>query len=234
MQKRPPLIARLPAMVLWYLAVGVCFGAVQSPARSKDLRFRVTSATALNHPEANIGAVKLSAEGDLLFLTSDRRDIHRFTPDGRRAFSWRLDPAPATASAEVQVKDDFTTDAQGRLYVAASWGEPGGRAASGTGILVFDPAGRHEKIIPLENVASAERIAMDPQGMLYVLSLDTAWLRDRTRECYLVHKFTPGGKKVASFSPCPDQRVTSAAPSGASGSAISQLYAEHLSLALPL
>jgi len=226
MQKHPPLIARLLAMVLCFLPPGLSLGAPQLAGGSKELRFRVTSASALSHPDANIGAVKLSAEGDLLFLTSDRRDIHRFTPDGRRAFSWRLDPVLATASAGVQVKNDFATDAGDRLYVVASWGEPGGRAAPGTGVLVFDPAGRHEKTIPLENVASAERIAMDPQGMLYVLSLDTAWLRDRTRECYLVHKFTPGGKKVASFSPCPDRRVPGAAPFGASGSAISQLYEE--------
>lgn len=226
MQKHPPLIAWLLAMLLCVLPAGRCLGAPQLPAGSKELRFRVTSASALSHLDANIGTVKLSAEGDLLFLTSDRRAIHRLTPDGRRAFSWRLDPVLATASAGVQVKDDFTTDAGGRLYVAASWGEPGGRAAPATGVLVFDPAGRHEKTIPLEHVASAERIAVDSQGMLYVLSLDTAWLRDRTRECHLVHKFTPGGKKVASFSPCPDQRVSSAAPLGASGSAISRLYEE--------
>jgi|GEM_PF-1957043 len=226
MRKHPPLIAWLSAMVLWFLAVGVCFGAVQLPAGSKQLRFRVTSATALNYPDANIGAVKLSAEGDLLFLTSDRRGIHRFTPGGRRAFSWRLDSILATAPAQVQVKEDFATDPEGRIYVAAGWREPEQRAAPRTGVVVFDPAGRHEKTMPLENVASAERIALDPQGMLYVLSLDTAWLRDRTKECFLVHKFTPEGKKVASFSPCPDQRATMAAPFGASGSAISRLYEE--------
>ncbi|MGC8794864.1 MAG: hypothetical protein ACP5U2_15905, partial [Bryobacteraceae bacterium] len=86
----------------------------------------------------------------------------------------------------------------------ANW-RPWNRAAgASTGVFVFDGSGLHVRTVTLEFAGLATRFAPGPDGNLWVIGVESHWLQDQTRECYLLHKFSPEGKRLASLSNCPE------------------------------
>ncbi len=124
------------------------------------------------------------------------------------------------------MKGDFTVDGAGSVYVPANWFEWQHGSTPKAGVFVFGADGRYLRTIEFAMQCSPEKIAVDSNGNILVLSLDAAYLKGREKRCFLLHKFTKQGILVGSFSACPMASQNGKAEFAVPGAALSALREE--------
>jgi hypothetical protein len=146
------------------------------------------------------GVVQYGPNGSTYFLHTGRGIVHRIGDAEASLVSVPLEPAPESANAEVSFMD-MAIDSRGQMFLAAIWTQkPKG---GGAGVLVYDAAGHYQRTIVLKPQVSIRHLAMDAAGNLFVLGIDPAYFKGFTNLCALVHKYTPDGQRVLTFSGCP-------------------------------
>ncbi len=217
--------AILVPYTLW-LAAPLASAASSDASEAKALSFQLQARLLLKLPEVNFSAVKSLPGGDLVFLAQDRWGIHRFVRASESLASFGLHSVPESARASIQVKGDFTVDGAGSVYVPANWFEWQHGSTPKAGVFVFGADGRYLRTIEFAMQCSPEKIAVDSNGNILVLSLDAAYLKGREKRCFLLHKFTKQGILVGSFSACPMASQNGKAEFAVPGAALSALREE--------
>jgi hypothetical protein len=203
MIKKPASLAiRLLRPALYLVALQVTAASLVE-TEVKTLSFNLDSREPLKLPDVNFSAVKISPNGDLVFLAPDHWGIHLLSRASGALSSFSLHGVPESSHASVQIKDDVAVDDQGRLYLPANWFEWRQGSIPKAGVFLFGPTGRYLATIELAIQCSPERVVVDSGGNLVVLALEAAYAKGLQKECLLLHKFTRKGERLASFSPCP-------------------------------
>lgn len=162
-----------------------------------ELDFRIESSEELALPSINFSAVRMTSDGTLLFLASDRWALHRIQP-GSPAKSFRLHGLPELSSADVQLSPSLAVDKKLRVYIPGVLSEWKRGATPRAAVFVFDESGRPLQTIALSPRMHPRQVALDEAGNLIVLGFAS-----REGECMFLHRFAPDGTRLGSFSPCP-------------------------------
>ena len=181
------------AAAIAFIALGGRFG------ESRELTLRSTSErpTSLLFSEAG-GVVQRGPGGAVYFLSTERRTVSIVAPDGSVT---RLALADIPERELTSLMEDLAVDHAGRLFIPAIWRYAPKRGAAG--VYVFNAQGIYERTIEFATRTNVRHIAIDDSGAIFVLGVDPAYFRGIENNCFLIHKYTPDGKRVTAFSDCP-------------------------------
>jgi hypothetical protein len=204
-KRLPWLLALVVALVAVTLLRGRSRGqsaAYPQPTESLEL--------ILGNPEFEIPAGPLNAwassdAGDFHFLAlldaGRRWKITRRSADGM-FHDYEIPALPELTQDAGQAMQDIAVDSFGNVYVPMVWRYT--KQDQGVGILVFGREGRLTRLVKLEPRTEARKLTIGGDGSLYVLGVDPGFFNRKIDECYLLHKYTPQGQRVVSFSSCPN------------------------------
>lgn len=195
-------VAVVPALLLFGKAA---WGDSGSGAVA-ELHFRVESSTELPLSNAHFALAQVAPNQEFFFMAADLWTMHRLYPGGAVA-SFSLDAVAEAAAGDVQLSRSFAVDRQGRVHLLGVWREPKPGAPAKSGVFVFDGLGRNAETIVLSRQMDPQQLALDEAGNLIVLGFDGEFIRGRTPECRLLHRFSRGGVHMGSFSACPQDLV---------------------------
>jgi hypothetical protein len=155
-------------------------------------------------PSISYRANARSSAGDFYFLSAQRIAIHRVSAVSSEVREIPLPEvvrAAATAGSRLTLPQDLSVDRSGYVYVPAIWREAPSRNLFG--VFVYDPQGSYSRTIVLSPPAEIRHVAVDESGNLFVLGIDAKYFKGEVQQCFLVHKYSPAGRRLASLSPCP-------------------------------
>jgi hypothetical protein len=186
------------------LGIGAIALCVCAPAISAaDLSFQSISERAIPvAPRTLGGAFKHLANGDVYFFSNEYRSIHRLSQSDNSISRIELSGTPEDSVGSVQLMQDFAVDGNGRFFVPAIWTYKE-RQGGSAGVLVFDSGGHYQRTVLLQPRTEVRHIALSDSGEIYVLGIDPAYFRHSTDSCFLVHRYTSNGARLAAFSACP-------------------------------
>ncbi len=127
--------------------------------------------------------------------------LHRYSPGPAATPIHLKDVFPELRQPGAHVFPGFAVDSSGRVVVPALW--RGLDRSTVPAVLVLNPDGTRRRAVVLSPPVEIRRVAAGQDGMFYVLGLDAAYFRSSEAGCRLVHKYSPDGKRLASFSSCP-------------------------------
>lgn len=190
-------------------AVVLCTAACLLPAagpslRAAELLIEPLERQAFQLSSSSYRAYARSPAGDLYFLSAQHMAIDRVTVPGSQV---RRVPLPeiarlaATAGSFMTLQQDLSVDRGGYIYVPAIWRQAPRRNVFG--VFVYDPQGSYSRTIVLSPPTEIRHLAVDAMGDLFVLGVDARYFKGEARDCFLVHKYSPDGRRLTSFSPCP-------------------------------
>lgn len=155
---------------------------------------------------SGINAGKVTRSGELVAISVRDRRIF-WMQEGKPARSSPIQGMPEEHSAlrSPDLMADLAVDLPGRVFVPAVWHEAAGVHGKKfvSGLFVYGPSGAFSHTIRLDSPVAVRRVAIDGSGNLYIAGLDGDYFRGLASTCHLVHKYSPGGRRLASFSPCP-------------------------------
>lgn len=194
-------------VAVFWLAVLVAHG--QSPKSDsgrtipRTLSFQIESNSPVGLPDVNFSAVKTAPSGAFFFKTPDRWGIHRVSQTSDVVNSFSLHEVPEAARANLQMKRDFTIDANGNFIIPANWFEWKRDSQPKAGVFIFGANGRYASTVQFAMQCSPEAVEVDGKGNFLALAVEVAYLRGQKKDCYLLHKFTSTGEHIGSLSRCP-------------------------------
>ncbi len=144
-------------------------------------------------------AVRYTPGGVKIAIDQDQRRIYRMAPESATAEVFQFDAARLTGTGQTQVLLSVGIGTHGEILVPIAWRSPGRN--SHFGIVAISGASQH--LIELQPPVEIRDLAMESSGAYYVTGVDPAFFRRENAGCFLLHKYSPQGKRVASFSPCP-------------------------------
>jgi len=81
---------------------------------------------------------------------------------------------------------------------------PGSTNRPVSAVLVLGPDGERGRAVVLTPPVELRHVAAGADGTFYVLGLNAGYFRGLEKECTMVHKYSPAGERLASFSSCPE------------------------------
>jgi hypothetical protein len=139
-------------------------------------------------------------------MSSDKLEVYRISPTGELAAAFPLAQVPETAALNAHVFQSLAVGPDGEVFVPITW-SPRQRELY-FGLAVFSAAGAYAHTITLEPNTEIRHAAVDVYGNIYALGIDAPYFRRRAASCFLLHKYSPDGKRVASFSECPTTELS--------------------------
>ncbi|MCC7176742.1 MAG: hypothetical protein IT159_16220 [Bryobacterales bacterium] len=127
-----------------------------------------------------------------------RLAVRRFLLRTGQVVEVGLDAFPEAQAASFNILSDIDVGGDGSIYVPIVWSEAGRIFHSG--VAVWNPQGRYERTIRLDPPVEVRHIALGDNGDLFVLGMDPDHYKGLRPENFLVHKYTPSGRRLASFS----------------------------------
>jgi len=184
---------------------GVTLGLAAQAPRSTPGKLRLDSlqTTVVHVPQGRIAQATRGPSGDFYLLSSDAGSISRLGPDGEVKAILHLASITDLLGIGTQPGANFAVGPGDSVYVPLLWrpnlGKPRDTHA---GLAVFSPNGSYRARIVFDPPVEIRRAAVDPLGNLYVLGMDPSFFQQELNSCYLIHKYSPDGKRLDSFSSC--------------------------------
>lgn len=170
----------------------------------RNLRVDSLQTTVLNLPQGRIASLRIGPSGDIYLWSSDVGSIYRLGPDGDVEAVFELSQITDSLGMGAQPRPTFAVGPGESVHVPLMWRpSPDNARDTRAGLAVFSPAGPYEQWVALKPSVEVRHIAVDALGNFYVLGMDPAYFRQETDSCNLIHKYSPDGRHLASFSPCP-------------------------------
>jgi hypothetical protein len=177
----------------------------QYPATAGTLQWTLNG-TEFGIPVMPINAWVYSDSGDLTILSrivNGKSEVWRVT---RRSLAgttvdFMLPPLPELQQGVGQVMPDIAVDSFGVMYIPIVWRYT--KENQGVGVVALHKEGSLDRLIVLKQRVEIRHVAVDANGSLYVLGVDPAYFNRRIDDCYILHKYTAQGERIASFSTCP-------------------------------
>ncbi|HLH32815.1 MAG TPA: hypothetical protein VKY31_16555, partial [Terriglobia bacterium] len=178
------------------------------PAPTRQLQLIPDASTEFQLPAMPINAWVRSQTGDLIFLSRQVENKHPVWKIVRESTAGGMNQFPMPAIPELQdgigqAVQDIALDSSGSIYVPILWRFVK-KQNEGVGVVVLDTNGNFKKLISLHQRTEIRHMVVGSDGSLYVLGSDSAYFNRQTDTCYLLHKYTQDGDRVAAFSTCPD------------------------------
>lgn len=192
----------LPVVAVLFL-VGWLTVAVPSSAEDRDLEIVPVGTADLSVPGGAPGGIHRSRGGGIVLLAPKQRAVLKYGPNGAQLRTHQLEAIiPEFGRSRVEIYQDCAVDKAGRILIPAAWRESSQKPVFG--VFVLKPDGTYERSIILSPPAESRHIAPGEGGAFYVLGLDTGYFRGFESDCNLVHKYSIEGKRLVSFSGCPE------------------------------
>lgn len=175
----------------------------QYPTPTRDLQL-TGNQTKFEIPAMPMNAWTRSHSGDLIFLSRASEGAWKIV---RRSVAGSMNEFSIPSIAELkdgvgQPMQDIAFDSSGSIYLPIIWRYT--KQNEGVGVVVLDNNGNFNRLIRLHQRSEIRHVTVGNDGSLYVLGIDPAYFNRLTNSCYLLHKYTTQGDRIASFSPCPD------------------------------
>jgi hypothetical protein len=191
---------RLPGFVLVLCALS--FPAATRLYAAGVVSFQTIETIPCRVPE-RVKALARSPSGDFILVSSDGSTAFRLASDTGALDLYPLRGIPARVGSNLDRIASLDVDRSGNLYMPALW--RGAGRSHHLGVFVFEREGTLDRVIELQPVVLARRIAIEPSGSIYVLGIDPAYFKSGQEPCHLVHRYGPDGVRTHSFSPCPSE-----------------------------
>jgi hypothetical protein len=178
---------------------------VTSSVLCQDLLIQPVDAARLEAVRGlNAGVVTPS--GEVVALSVTNRKLYRFSSQAQPR-SWNVAGMPELEYAvrPPSLMPSLALGPDGHILVPAVWSrETSGGRRFQSGAFVFSSGGAYERTLLFEPPVEARRLVRDESGNFFVSGVDGAYFRSLTGGCYLLHKYSPDGNRLGSFSECPD------------------------------
>ncbi|MEO0248701.1 MAG: hypothetical protein ABIN58_03985 [candidate division WOR-3 bacterium] len=200
----------LSALVLRLIATLDVYAATPQGPKPAKITYQHVATIELDR-NLDVQLLRVDRGGNLYVVAASgelNSTLEKFAPSGRHLLS--VDFEPVVGTSDVSIYDLFIAR-DGRLYVLAAWSPPDERDVR-FGVLIFNRQARFLGLVdltpyPIFTPTRTPMLAVDSGGSLYLLGLLRRGrrLEDQLVTNNTVHKFSPSGKWIASFSPLTDE-----------------------------
>ncbi len=173
-----------------------------SHAQTPELEIEVVARQFLDAPDGRPQGLQRGPGGRIFMLAPKQGLLYRFSAAKSAPVTHRLaEVIPEFHYAGVHIFQDFSVDGAGRVLIPLQWRGAGRSPVAA--VFILEPDAAKGKTVALSPRVEIRHVAAGADGTFYVLGLNTDYFRGLDKECTLVHKYSPKGDRLASFSACP-------------------------------